>query len=55
MYERKFVEDDLLHTGSGVRKLWKLFVEQVVRDSKVRTPPRYHIEIENGRRQYKGR
>lgn len=38
MYERKTIEEDLFHTGRGLRTLWRLFIEQVSEAFKFRTP-----------------
>lgn len=49
MYERKNVEEDLSRIDRGVKKLWKLVIDQVDKGLKVQTVPRIHIKIESGR------
>lgn len=49
MYERKNVEEDLSRIVRGVKKLWKLVINQVDKGLKVQTAPRIHIKIESGR------
>lgn len=49
MYERKNVEEDLSRIVRGVKKLWKLVINQVDKGLKVQTAPKIHIKIESGR------
>jgi hypothetical protein len=49
MYERKNFEEDLFCIVRGVKKLWRLVIDQVDKGLKVQTAPRIHIKIESGR------
>jgi hypothetical protein len=49
MYERKNFEEDLFCIVRGVKKLWRLVIDQVDKGLKVQTALRIHIKIESWR------
>jgi hypothetical protein len=49
MYERKNFEEDPFCIVRGVKKLWRLVIDQVDKGLKVQTALRIHIKIESWR------